>query len=122
LKEDLQLIKYKKYGFFEKIKNKIKGIFSKKEEVKVVTNNINLDKDVIDKKRFFETYEKVKNQEIKIEDLDKETIKKILLMTVEELNINSKKIDEKLKVLKISLDNTKIYSKEIEMMKNNLLN
>lgn len=45
------------------------------------------------KKEFFEIYQKVKNQEVEINTLDKETVSMILLLMAEELEINSKKID-----------------------------
>ena len=36
-------------------------------------------------------------------------------MVIEEMNINDKKITEKLEKYKISLDNSKMYNKEIEV-------
>lgn len=47
----------------------------------------------MNKKEFFEIYQKVKNQEVEINTLDKETVSMILLLMDEELEINSKKID-----------------------------
>ena len=47
----------------------------------------------MNKKEFFEIYQKVKNQEVEINTLDKETVSMILLLMAEELEINSKKID-----------------------------
>lgn len=47
----------------------------------------------MNKKEFFEIYQKVKNQEVEINTLDKETVSMILLLMSEELEINSKKID-----------------------------
>ena len=47
----------------------------------------------MNKKEFFEIYQKVKNQEVEINTLDKETVSMILLLMAEELVINSKKID-----------------------------
>jgi hypothetical protein len=47
----------------------------------------------VNKKEFFEIYQKVKNQEVEINTLDKETVSMILLLMAEELEINSKKID-----------------------------
>lgn len=116
MKDDKQLIKYKKENFFEKIKNKIIKIFSKKQNEKNTIQKINVSN--IGKEKFFDIYEKVKRQEIKIETLDKETIRKILVMTQEELNLNNKKIEQKLKQLEISLENIKMYNKEIELLKN----
>lgn len=47
----------------------------------------------MNKKEFFEIYQKVKNKEVEINTLDKETVSMILLLMAEELEINSKKID-----------------------------
>lgn len=47
----------------------------------------------MNKKEFFEIYQKVKNQEVEINTLDKENVSMILLLMAEELEINSKKID-----------------------------
>lgn len=47
----------------------------------------------MNKKEFFEIYQKVKNQEVEINTLDKETVSMILLLMAEELEINGKKID-----------------------------
>ena len=52
------------------------------------------------KKEFFDIYEKAKKLEIDVKTLDKETIKRILTMAIEELNINSNRIKEKSKNLK----------------------
>ena len=92
MKDNMQLIKYKKQSFFEKIKNKIINIFSKRENEKNFKDEPKNTISNVSKETFFDIYEKVKKEEINIETLDKETIKKILLMSVEELNINSKKI------------------------------
>lgn len=69
------------------------------------------------KDEFFEIYKKIKNNEINIESLDKKIIKRVLQMFIEELKINSNKINEKMSSLKISLDNAKVYNKEIEIAK-----
>ncbi len=47
----------------------------------------------MNKKEFLEIYQKVKNQEVEINTLDKEIVSMILLLMAEELEINSKKID-----------------------------
>ena len=47
----------------------------------------------VNKKEFLEIYQKVKNQEVEINTLDKEIVSMILLLMAEELEINSKKID-----------------------------
>ncbi len=114
MKEEVQLTKYKKEGFFEKIKNKIINMFFKKENT---INNYKLKEETIQisKDDFFKTYKRVKNNEISIDTLDEQTLKKILRMVIEEMNINDKKITEKLEKYKISLDNTKMYNKEIEI-------
>ena len=60
MKEEVQLIEYKKESFFERIKNKMKRIFFKKEQVKV--NEENVDYVGLNKGEFFEIYEKVKKR------------------------------------------------------------
>lgn len=47
----------------------------------------------MNKKEFLEIYQKVKDQEVEINTLDKEIVSMILLLMDEELEINSKKID-----------------------------
>ncbi len=47
----------------------------------------------MNKKEFLEIYQKVKDQEVEINTLDKEIVSMILLLMAEELEINSKKID-----------------------------
>ena len=114
MKEEVQLIKYKKEGFFEKIKNKIKNMFFKKESI---VDNYDLKKDVaqISREDFFETYKRVKNNEVSIDSLEEQTLKKLLRMVIEEMNINDRKITDKLEKYKVSLDNAKMYNKELEV-------
>ena len=119
MKDNVQLIKYEKENFFEKIKNKIINMFSKKKNIKKVSQNTKNNIPNIDKKSFIDTYEKAKKQEIDIENLDKETIRKILLMEIEELNISSEKIDRKLESFEINLNNVKMYNREIKLLKKN---
>ena len=57
----------------------------------------------MDKKEFLSTYEKVKKGSIDINSLDTETIKRIFMIAAEELNINSRIIDDKMKLLKESI-------------------
>lgn len=114
MKEEVQLIKYKKEGFFEKIKNRIKNMFFKKENIE---ESYNTKENVVQISRedFFEIYKKVKNKELSIDSLDEETLKKLLRMVIEEMNINNNKINEKLVNFKISLDYAKMYNKELEV-------
>lgn len=114
MREEVQLIKYKKEGFFEKIKNKIKNMFFKNESI---VDSYKTKEDIvqISKEDFFEIYKRVKNKELSIDSLDEQTLKKLLRMVIEEMNINDNKINEKLKKFKISLDNAKMYNKELEV-------
>lgn len=57
----------------------------------------------MNKKEFFEIYQKVKNQEIEISTLDKETVRRILLLLSEEMEINSRKINNGINKLEKSL-------------------
>lgn len=57
----------------------------------------------MNKKEFFEIYQKVKKQEIEISTLDKETVRRILLLLSEEMEINSRKIENGINKLEKSL-------------------
>ena len=57
----------------------------------------------MNKKEFFEIYQKVKKQEIEISALDKETVRRILLLLSEEMEINSRKIENGINQLEKSL-------------------
>ena len=57
----------------------------------------------MNKKEFFEIYQKVKKQEIEISTLDKETVRRILLLLSEEMKINSRKINNGINKLEKSL-------------------
>ena len=57
----------------------------------------------MNKKEFFEIYQKVKKQEIEISTLDKETVRRILLLLSEEMEINSRKIENGINQLEKSL-------------------
>lgn len=57
----------------------------------------------MNKKEFFEIYQKVKKQEIEISTLDKETVRRILLLLSEEMEINSRKINNGINKLEKSL-------------------
>ena len=57
----------------------------------------------MNKKEFFEIYQKVKKQEIEISTLDKETVRRILLLLSEEMEINSRKINNGINQLEKSL-------------------
>lgn len=109
-------IKSKKQSFFYKIKHTVIKNSSKNkvEEKKEVSEKNAI---CISKKTFFDLYEKAKNQEIEMSTLDPEIARKILSIAIEELDINSRKMDEKLKTLEISLDNAKRYNKELEILK-----
>lgn len=114
MKKEVQLIKYKKLGFFEKIKNKIKNMLFRNESI---VDNCKIKENVtqVSGEDFFEIYKRVKNNEISIDSLDEQTLKRLLRMVIEEINIYDNKINEKIKKFKISLDNAKIYNKEIKV-------
>lgn len=118
------LMIYEPESFWDKLKNKIRNFFFKKKKIakepnRQEPNQIKPEEAIapLDKIEFFSLYEQVKKQEVPIETLDKETIRRILIMLEEELKINEKKMEEKMQTLEISLDNIQIYQKEIELMK-----
>lgn len=73
----------------------------------------------IDKVEFFEMYKRIKKGTIKIDEIDKETAKKILLIAIEEIDINNAKIRKKFERAKVSSENIKIYDKEIQVLRKN---
>lgn len=68
----------------------------------------------MDKKEFLKLYEKVKKEEVNINTLDEETIRRIFMIAEEEININNRIINEKLEQLKASLDNSKNTIKKLQ--------
>ncbi len=114
MKKEVQLVKYKKESFFEKIKNKVKNMFFKNQSIEE-NQKIKENVEQINRDSFFEVYKKVKNKELSIDTLDQQTLKTLLTMVIEELDINDNKINEKLEKFKISLDNAKMDNKELEV-------
>ena len=102
-----------------KRKEKKTSIFSRKKtkESLVENQDIKVSKLSLSKKEFFQIYDKAKKQQISIETLDTDVFKGMLLMIAEEMRINSRKIDEKMKELETIIENCKIYNKEIELLK-----
>lgn len=122
MEETKQMTTYKS-GFWNTLKQKIISIFFKskkknyqqtKEEHESNTQNI---KDEKSKKEIMEIYNKVKANQINLVDLDKDTLYKIMLLLNEEIEINNKKMEEKIKEIDIHLYNVKMYTKEIELFK-----
>ncbi len=120
-----QMIKYKNDSFWMKIKRKIQSLFTNKKNkennnttISSTTNSFNSNQN-IDKKEFLDLYSKVKNKQIELSKLDQKTLYNVLLMIKGELEINRKNIQNQMNKVKISLDNIKINTKEIELLKRN---
>ena len=119
--EDNKLITVQKTGFFEKVKMFFKKIFNKPlketnyDEIKI--NQQGFSKE--EKQNFLNQYQDIKNGEQDINSLDDETLKKMILLAYEELEIKSNKAKEELKMLRIQLDNLIINTKELELSKKN---
>ena len=109
-----QMIEYKKESFFSKIKQKIVSFFTRKNQAKEI---IEKPKTMINKKEFFDIYSNVKNKDINLDELSNDTLYKVMIMLDEEMSVNLKKIEEKKNKIDISINNIKIYNKEIELLK-----
>lgn len=116
-----QLVKYQKETFFSKIKRRILNFFKGTNKItnenKVENNGISVID--INKQEFFETYEKVKRHEVDLSTLDKKTLYKIIKMLDEEIELTSKLADEKFDKIANSMNNMKMYTKEIELIREN---
>lgn len=73
----------------------------------------------MDKKEFRQIYNDVKLKKINPEQLDFETLTKVMLMLKEELKLMLKTSNKNMEKIQISLENIKMYEKEIELLKKN---
>ena len=114
-----QIIKYK-LNFLNKIKQKVISIFTKKQEVKTYTYNDDIIKgDKTSKEKVMEIYKQIKNDKIKIDDLDESVVSKLIILMNEEMKINNEKINKEIESMKTHLYNMEMYNKQIEILKKN---
>lgn len=118
MQDNNQMIKYK-ISFWDKIKKELSKLFFKNKKIETYNNQEEIKKEKISKEEVIESYRKVKEGVINIDDLEEDLVHKILLLMNEEIKINNKKIKEKIENMKISLYNIEMYNKEIEVLKKN---
>lgn len=111
-----------KESIWSRIKNKFLSLFSKKKnqsnidshkENKIV-NTVSKTKEEI-----MEIYNKVKSRQMEIEELDGDTLDKVILLIREEMDLINKKIENELNDTKMHLHDLKSYIKDIELAKKN---
>lgn len=118
MQENNQMTRYK-ISFWDKIKKGIRKLFFKNKEIKIYNNKKEIKEEKISKEEVIETYRKIKEGIINIDDLEENLVHKILLLMNEEIKINNQRIKEKIDNMRISLYNIEMYNKEIEVLKKN---
>ena len=108
------MIEYKKENFFSKIKQKILSFFNRKNETKEI---IEEPKTTINKKDFFDIYSNVKNKNLNLDELNKDTLYKVMIMLDEEISGYLKRIEENKDKIDVSVNNLKIYNQELKLIK-----
>ena len=73
----------------------------------------------MDKKELMQIYSDVKSKKIRPKELDFDTLIKVMLMLKEELELMLKTSNKNMEKIQISLNNIKMYEKEIELLKKN---
>ena len=73
----------------------------------------------MDKKELMQIYSDVKSKKISPKELDFDTLIKVMLMLKEELELMLKTSNKNMEKIQISLNNIKMYEKEIELLKKN---
>ena len=106
-----------KNSWWNRLGQKIKNMFKAKKEI-VNDNEIKEVQNNISKEEFMKIYEEVKKDNIDLRGLDKETLKRVMLMLNEEIEIKQHKLEETLKDIETSIYNLKVYQKELEIKKN----
>lgn len=118
MQENNQMTRYK-ISFWDKIKKEIRKLFFKNKEIEIYNNKKEIKEEKISKEEVIETYRKIKEGIINIDDLEENLVHKILLLMNEEIKINNQRIKEKIDNMRISLYNIEMYNKEIEVLKKN---
>ena len=118
MQENNQMTRYK-ISFWDKIKKEIRKLFFKNKGIEIYNNKKEIKEEKISKGEVIETYRKIKEGIINIDDLEENLVHKILLLMNEEIKINNQRIKEKIDNMRISLYNIEMYNKEIEVLKKN---
>ena len=90
-----QMITYKE-SIWSRIKNKFFNLFFKKnkqEGIDINTEKEGINKKVKTKEEIMEIYNKVKSRQIEVEDIDEDTLDKVILLIREEMELINKKIE-----------------------------
>ena len=119
-----ELVSCKDETFLSKIKRKIFCFFSKTKKSKNTeneNNNIIIPEGIslFDKKDFFGIYEKIKNGEANLDELDEETTNKVIVMLDEEIALNSRKIEDQMRMIEISINKLKMSNSSLELLNKN---
>jgi len=100
------------------IKNKFFNIFKKeKNSNKVIINDISNNKSLKTKEEIMEIYNKVKSKQMEVEEIDENTLDKIMILVKEEIDLINKKVEMELNDAKMHLYDLKNYVKDIELSK-----
>lgn len=120
-----EMISCKDESFFTKIKRKIFSFFSRRKKPVDVENSeqsniiIPTGLKVFEKKEFFKIYNKIKSEEIDLNEIDEETLYKVITMLDEEMTVNSRKIDDQMKMIEININSLKMYNSSIKALNKN---
>lgn len=119
MSEDKMLIKVEKIGFFKKISNYIKKLFSKKKENDAYTTLVeentdtNLIKELEEKRKIIDIQNKYESNIIREEELSEEEKEKLIALYKEQIETLESNILN-------YQQNLKIYRNKIIEMKNNI--
>jgi len=114
-----QMITYKE-SIWTKIKNKFLNLVFKKKnqnDIDVNKENKNVNIPSKTKEEIMEIYNKVKSRQMEVEELDEDTLDKVILLIREEMELINKKIEVELNDTKMHLYDLKSYIKDIESAK-----
>ena len=106
----------RKVSFWNKFKQIFKNIFFKSNDIVESKESLRIYTDK-SKKEILEIYNKVKNNVIDLNELDSDTLYKIMLLVREEIELSNKKFKEEFNQTTLHLYNLKMYNKQIELLK-----
>ena len=108
----------RKVSFWNKIKQIFKNTFLSSKDI----SENKEDSEVCigkTKKEIMEIYNNVKNNDMDLNELDSNTLYKIMLLIKEEIEISNKKLKEEFDQTTLHLCNLKMYNKQVEFLKKN---
>jgi len=106
-----------RHGFWDKIKQKIRSIFLKKQDI--YQEQMDIKEKSNSKEEIMNIYNKVKYGNVNLSDLDKNILYKIMILLNEEIEITSKKMKGKITEANMLLYNIKMHNKELDYKKQN---